>query len=378
MSWSVHHDESERLAAEAELAARHRDLNRASELYLQAARLETAALSEIASSKLRTYGITAISAVSLWYKARDFANAKLVLFAALAKENLPSFAAAQLEELLQAIWYDEGLQRAGLQFTPGHVLISVSGGKIVSGGAPLDLIMQKVDQVGRIFYRTIELILEKPFRTRSTPSLDILSQFKPWLFQAPPGSYQFAVRIERPEQLPLFPDDSLPDVENITNTFASIVKASAEDPTGRLEDLVPNKEYRDTFIKLTRNLAPSGKSYAQLEIHTPGIPGSPPIVLSKPTREALNRSLRKPQQASDDANENQETVVELRGVLRGLQLDEDWLDVNIAGQTDSLIRIKGVSDLVDDVIGPMVNHTVVVDAVLKQGKYIYRDIQPEE
>src|SRR5258708_5789732 len=40
--------------------------------------------------------------------------------------------------------------------------------------------------------------------------------------------------------------------------------ATAEDPGDTLEAVVPKQDYRDTFLKLTRNLAPTGKSFDRL------------------------------------------------------------------------------------------------------------------
>jgi hypothetical protein len=47
----------------------------------------------------------------------------------------------------------------------------------------------------------------------------------------------------------------------------------------------------------------------------------------------------------------------LKGVLRALDLDDDWLEVAVDGKTE---RVKGVGEAVDDLIGPMVNREVNV------------------
>ena len=48
--------------------------------------------------------------------------------------------------------------------------------------------------------------------------------------------------------------------------FLAILRASSEDPAGALNEIVPNDEYRTTFLKLTRNLAPTGKLFGRMEI----------------------------------------------------------------------------------------------------------------
>jgi hypothetical protein len=342
-----------------------------------AAEEESQALKELdPSEKQRTFGITIVSATSLWYKAHEYQEAKRTAYIGLVNENLPKFAEAEIQDLLQYIWNEEARKNAGVDFTEGEVLISVSGGVVVVGGAPLELILRKVDEVSKIFYRTIEFVLDRPFRLHGAPSLDIQEQFKPWLFQAPAGSYQFAVRVERPKQMSLFPD-ALPKVDKITEKFLNIIKASVEETDENLVKLVPNIDYRNTFLKLTRNLAPTGKQFEKLEINAPYDPKSRPIVLIPESREFINKSIKKPK--TDFTEELEEKTIQLRGVLRGLQLDKDWLDIDEEGDPLKPIRILNVTEAIDDVIGPMVNRRVIVDVIEKtKGKYYYKDIQMEE
>jgi hypothetical protein len=71
MSWAVFHSESEALALAAHEALSQRQGNRAIDLFRRAAEAEEKALGEISPDKLRTFAITAISAVALWYKAGE-------------------------------------------------------------------------------------------------------------------------------------------------------------------------------------------------------------------------------------------------------------------------------------------------------------------
>jgi hypothetical protein len=370
----MYHTDSEKYASLAEAASRQHQPEKAVGLYRKAAEAEARALADLGASKQRTLGITTVSLASLWIKAREMRRAQEVAHRGLASEKLPPFAVDQLRTLLQSIWNEEIREKAGIKFVKGEVLVSVSGGAVVFGGAPLELIQLKVDEVGRLIFRTIELLLKKPLRRRGLPDQEIRDQFRPWLFQAPAGSYQFAVRIERPLQMSMFPELA-PDVDEITHKFLDIMQASVDDPEGRLKDIVPSEEYRDTFLKLTRNLAPTGKVFGRLEIRSGGEWEMNPIVLVPTARETINTTLRKGQSKQE---EKEEQRVQVKGLLRGLQLDNDWLDVDVSGQDQKPIRIFQASDVIDDLVGPMVNHRVVVDAVLKGNRYYFRDIQAEE
>ena len=200
MSWIEHHERSERFASQAQVTAREGRRDEAQALYARAADAEESAIADLDPSKARTLGISAVSAVSLHYKANRLARAETVAVRWLGFETLPAFARDQLRLLLQSIWSEQVRDDARARFAPDQVLVSVQGGEIVAGGAPLDLIADKVKTVQSIFYRTAEFIGGLEHRRRGAPSREIQDSCRPWLFQTAPGSYQFAVAIQEEYQ----------------------------------------------------------------------------------------------------------------------------------------------------------------------------------
>lgn len=383
MSWLEHHTRSEEYVSQAEESYRQHDNDQSAALYRLAAEAEINALEDLALNKMRTIGITAVSAVSLYYKAQEFLQAKRLAHKWLSTELLPPFAIEELEELLQVIRYEEIRARSGIQFIEGEVLVSVSGGEILYGAAPLDLVLDKVEKIRNIFYRTTEFLLDMGLRKRGSPEQSVKNQCDPWLLQAPPGSYQFAVRIRKPQEqliIPGLPDAGL-QVEQIMNKFFEIVRTTSQDPEGELIEVVPQEEYRETFLKLTRELSPpaTGKSFSQMEIKSTSEMELRSVILRPETREVITHALRKPEISSEDHSEKE--VIQLRGTLRGLHLDNDWIEVS--NNNSSRNKIYGTKKEIEDVIGAMVNRPVVVDVVQKndksgEKKYYYQDIQLEE
>lgn len=375
MSWLENHSDSEKFASLADSALKNGNISEAEKMFRQAAESEEKALSFIDLSKKRTLGITAVSTAALYFKGKDFVKAEHIAHNCLARGELPEFAAIQLQTILQTIWNERNFRKAGVEFTKGTVLVSVSGGMIVAGGAPLDLIHRKVDEVKNLFYRTIEMRLNRPFRRRGAPAGEIQKQFRPWLFQAEPGSYQFAVRVQKPAQIPLFPDGA-PEIEEVTGKFFEILEAAAKKSHEDLLNIVPDKDYRESFLKLTRNLAPTGKSFETLEIKSATDIESLPITFKPESRKALNKSLRTTKKKSEGDSKLEEK--QLSGVLRALHLDKDWIEINIPEETEA-IRIYQTGDVIDDIVGPMVNQLVLVDVLLTaDGKYLFQDIQSDE
>jgi hypothetical protein len=104
MSWLEFHKASEVAAIEAERAFRAGNALHAATLYSEAAEHEQRALAAVDTTKARTRGITAISAVSLWYKAAAYERAEQLAYSVLADPSLAEFARVDLRNLVQAIW----------------------------------------------------------------------------------------------------------------------------------------------------------------------------------------------------------------------------------------------------------------------------------
>jgi hypothetical protein len=360
MNWSSEHRESERLAAAAHETLRHGDAKRAQDLFARAAMAERRALDYIGPDKPRTFGITAVSAVSLLYKAGCLDEAEQLAHRAAANSDMPSFALAELRALLQTIWYEQAQTQAGTSFLPEQMIVSIKGGEVIAGGAPLDLILGKVQIIEKMFYRIAEFLKSLPLRKKASPSKEIQELCRLWLLQTVPGSYQFIVALRKPLRLGTFPADD-PEPETLMNTFLSIVRAAGEAPDEELKTVVPNDDYRETFMKMTRDLAPGDKAFDQIEIRGAG--DHKPIILSANSRKLISDRLRGSvflpigQVNEVLLADGQTEEATLRGVLRAVDLDKGLLEVVVDGERE---QVTGVGKVVDDLIGPMVNHEVRV------------------
>lgn len=369
MTWLEHHQTSEVTASEAHAARRSGDGARAEILFEVAARAELEALKYVSiEQKPRTFAITAVSCAALLYKAGRSQEAELFAHSMLSRQDLPGFATDQLREILQSIWNEQAQAAAGVRFVPGQVTVSVDGGEVVKGGAPLDTVLARVETIQAIFLRTTEFLKKLPLRRRGPATKPVQSLCRPWLFQSVPGSYQFTIAIQGPDQPDLFAVGD-PDPKLVASTFMTILESASIDPAGQLPRVVPDPEYRATFLKLARNLAPTGKTFTTMEIKSSQ--GVAPIVLTPESRRTMTQSIRQtPVIALADAPQEEVT---LRGVLRAVHLDKDWLELLV---NDEPLHITGVGETVDDVIGPMVNHQVSVSVIRGvKSNYVFRDIE---
>jgi hypothetical protein len=245
--------------------------------------------------------------------------------------------------------------------------VAVKGGEVITGGAPLDLVVEKVQTIQAMFYRTIEFIKDMPFRVRGGPSGEIQESCRPWLFQTAPGSYQFSVAIQDQKQGDFFKEGLRPDL--VASQFLEILRATSSEDQNALESIVPKPEYRNAFLRLSRNLAPTGKTFGAIEFRTATREAD--ISLTPEARRVINQTIKKNRPPEPPGSPPSEET-EIGGILRVVNLDKDFLEVSVDGRS---IRVLGLSDTMDDVIGPMINKRVKILALPDSKGLELRDIE---
>lgn len=131
MDWLARHRKSEAFAARAHEHLRQGKTRDAEDYFRLAAEVEEAALALLDESKPRTLGITAVSAVSLWFKGKDFARASRLAHRYLAMPAISDSARAQLDDLLLTLYNERDKQRMSGQFLTGSVTVAVHGGEVL-------------------------------------------------------------------------------------------------------------------------------------------------------------------------------------------------------------------------------------------------------
>ena len=369
MSWQDAHSRSEQFASEADLALRSRDYASAITLYGKSADQEILAVSKIPPGLARTLGILAVSAAALLCRAERYGEAEDFCIKVLNNTQLPSFAKFEVRQLLQDAWVEIDKAKSGVEFLPGQALVSIKGGSVVYGGAPLDLVVDKVKGIQSIFYRTIEFSRGDPLRTRGEPKQEIVESCRPWLFQAPPGSYQFSVAVQKPKQMDFFREDMDPTA--VVSKFLGIIRAGAMGDTVELEALVPDRGYRKAFLKLTHGLAPTGKLFDTMEIKNPG---GVSVVLDVSARSRIGAHVKSEAEGDGPAESTTRVIL---GALRALDLDKDWIELS-SNEGERQPKVYGIRDTLEDVIGPMVNRQVRVTVRDTGTRLSFVDIELDE
>jgi hypothetical protein len=147
-----------------------------------------------------------------------------------------------------------------------------------------------------------------------------------------------------------------------------------------LIEVVPQEDYRKAFLKSAQDLAPplTGKTFNQIEIKSSSHDEPRPVILLPETRSVIKEVLKKSEPELPELPEYK--ITSLKGTLRNLHLDDDWIEISIDG---SYQKIYGAGEEIDDRVEPMVTRRIVAEVLERSDKsvekrYSLRDLQLEE
>jgi hypothetical protein len=353
-------------------------------LFREAAELEVKVLASIPESKPRTRGIIGVSAVALLHKARQLTAAENLVYELLTERSMPVAYRAQLRELLEVIWDEQSLP-VGMAYSGEEIIVSLRGGEVGYGTAPLEMALNKGTEVRNLIYRATEWLRGDEFRRRGPVKGEVAGFVQARATQPTAGSYRFSIKLVEPDQLEMFGEEVIgPTVSAaaVSDAVFGLVRTVATPgPAARqqLLELVPNSEYRQALVKLVRNVVPSDKGLGEVEFtrvrwgEGGGTPDRESVQLRKEVRQSISEIIR-----HDEVPQVVEPAEEkgvLRGTLRALHLDDDWLLIATTEGVRQRCETRG--DVLDDVVGPMVNRAVVVRGVWTGGRtnFVVHDIE---
>jgi hypothetical protein len=346
------HKESVELASAGANALAEGKSKEAFHFYARAAQLEEEALKAIPSDKTRTRSILSVSLAALLYKSQQFEKAEITIFRMLGTETLQEWANRQLRELLQVV-SDERVLATELQsrYSEESITVSLRGGEIGTGTGPLDLILEKASGFRSLLYRFAELIGNYPIRRSGNPPKELVDLIQARATEPMPGSYQLKIRLTEPIQPGLFqPSPVQPrDLSNVMFQFFDHLMVG--DPQG-LEELVPQPDYRKALLQLTRNVIPRGKRIKEIGLHRTHDQKPESVYLTEALSPRISEVIPKTPKGAEDEE------LERCGVLRALHLDKNWLELTLPNGLHE--KCYTLPDMLDDVVGPMVNRKVVV------------------
>jgi hypothetical protein len=365
------HRQVEELMAQADHAKSQHRPDEAMRICLNAAPLEEAAYRHIPEDRPRTRGIIAISAVALYRDGGAPGQAIRLAHEVLATSApVPPDARDDLYELITEIRLQE--LEPSLDFLLGpHVFdVSFAGGLADSGYAPIEAVSLKLQQLRNFLLRVAEWQNHDAFRVKGSANKKVEQMCRPVMSQPSLGSFRFKLRFAAPRQ-PELPgmETVLPD--KVAIHFLDIVDAVTVGAAERLENQVRDEQYRTTFVKMVRGLVPAGDEIENIQIDRVSGDGGTvqSATISQQTGNLIRRSF--PMLAP----KNDMDRVEEAGILRALNLDTRYLTIVRENEKVRFRFDQGV--ILDDVVGPFVNHRVRAIGYKKGSQNYVQDVLPD-
>ncbi len=367
MTWQAHHDRSAELAGQAEIALHRGDPSAAMALYREAGVAEAEALKEIDPSDSFLVGITAVSVAALHFKGGEEQAAEKIVHLYLAKDDLIESSRQRLEELLEQIHAKKQWRDARLTWA-ATLRFALRGGEIIHGAGPADIVNRTSEAARALVTRSIEHALRVPYRSSGAPSPTTIGSFRPWIVQAPAGSFQFDIAIQPSVQGELIPVYDV-SPEAVVQSSAEILAAASQSPDARLPEIVPGADYRRSFLKITKDLIPDGQGFRRLEVRTPS--EETPIVLRSASREIVAEAIKRLSADADQDGTSHEDV-EISGILRNVHLDSEWIEVRVDATKH---RIADFNEELAAQAGKFLNRKITLSVQRDQADKLYfRDI----
>ena len=192
------------------------------------------------------------SAATLAFHCGEYREAERLISTALAG-NPPDEIADELRELMEKVNFERNLKSANIQLDENEIQLSLQGGRIGFGLAPVQAIAARIADIERLVQRIIGYknghkysdIL--PANIRAHYSLYLSADFIP-------GSFNVVLKLEgRQRLLPEFDQ-----FDEILDTLLENIKLLDQGKYETLQQNISDPAYFRNFVGLARKIAPDG------------------------------------------------------------------------------------------------------------------------
>lgn len=248
------HDNAMEFMDQAFLARRRGTVDLAVNLSRKAFELEVAA-AELVKDDLDaepTRSILLRSAASLALDCGELREAERLIATALAG-NPPNEIAEELRNLLEQVHFNRHLELNHVDLSSGELQLSIAGNAIGYGIALSEVLLDRIKDIERLIYRTVERKLGNLFREGGPAKRRIQEGYS--LYLSAPRAGSFAVTLKLGKQMGLPGFDLSKDIIDEVLQCLDLLNKGKED---LLKERIQDESYYVNFIGLAKRLAPDG------------------------------------------------------------------------------------------------------------------------
>ena len=323
-------------------------------LFEEALQFELKAISELGQSEGLLWSVLHRSAGAMALDCGKFRQAEQIAATALSGEPDAEIA-EELRDLLENIYFRRHLELKGIAFQDSQLQFSLSGPEVGNGVAELGAVYGRVTDSAQLIYRTAERRQGLPFRERGAPPKAIREQHR--MLLSPPRNGSFAVLLQfgSPRQ-PNLPGMS--PTATIIDEFLDLIELVNKSRVDEIQEMIPDQAYQRNFFGLTKKIAPDGERFRQVGFTALRAGEERSVEITVPAAEIPTPSSVEP---PDSASE----PVEIRGVLRFADARKGTNNSIQVVTGDFSSRVLVPAGMMNDIVRPLWDHNVVIQAVRK-------------
>ena len=254
------HNEAMDLAYYALKARRRGNVDVAQDLFAKALKLEQAALDVMGDVGEPVYSTTYRSAATLALDCNDYRLAEQLASKALAGDP-PSYLVWQLREVVEQATLRDHLRLDGVELAEDELQMSLAGGKIGHGLAPIDEFLPRADGMDKLFRKVWDYVnLQAQSEKESS---EVPRHTSPQVLISPLRAGSVAVTLKvgsaRLSGSPKVGGDA-----GLIEETLDVIETVATSDVEELATAYPDGAYRRNFVQLVRRIAPDGDKVRQV------------------------------------------------------------------------------------------------------------------
>lgn len=350
---------------------------RAKEMFLEALELERAAAVLLPPDEQAepSRSILYRSAASLAYNGEDFSTAER-----LVAQGLSGFPPIEIREELKNLYEDinfkRHLQAHGVVLSDNQWVMTIHGNATSFGGTLVEPLMDRVDRVTALFYRTVERLLGIHYRTSGGITRAIKETYGLYVKAFAPSSFAVSFQIGAPEQQISLFEDQEPrkpvEPDFVVDELMKCLEIWESEKTEVLRETIGDETYYQNFVGIAEQIAPDGDAVKLVGFKAVRQGEEKPVTLRK-NRRQLRESI-----SAEQLSDQEPLSTTLRGVLRFASSPQSkpYGTVHLT-DAEGAHRIRVPIALMKDVVQPYYEERVEITAVRKGGHLYLEEIGPD-
>jgi hypothetical protein len=359
------HDEAMDFADQAFIAHRRGDIEKSLSFTRKAYELEAQA-AELLRDDLSTEPSRSVlyrSAASLAMECGETREAERLISIALSGDP-PYEIAEELRNLLEQVNFERHLRLEKIDLTSAEFQLSIFGSAVGYGIAQSEVFVERIKDLERLIFRTVERKLGRAFRERGATIQSIQDSYSLYLSAPRAGSFSINLRLGRQLELPGFEFDISGEVVDEVIECFDLLNTGRED---ELKHKIPDETYFQNFVGLAKRIAPDGDKVKMVGL-TKVTDGKEVRVALNRTQEQIVSSMRF--SSSEIENEDKGRSIRVQGRLLLADARESKRKIQLVDEDGAKYDVAVPEGMMDDIVKPLWDEMVVVIGK-KVGKKIH-------